>query len=78
MEIAEKSAAYVMRCFMFVCLCRGVTEKQIQKAVSDGACTMRDLNCELGVASQCGKCGRHARELLKQSNSDETRQSDNP
>ncbi|MFN4291217.1 MAG: bacterioferritin-associated ferredoxin [Permianibacter sp.] len=50
---------------MYVCLCKAVTDHQIQQAVEDGACTMRDLALELGVATQCGKCGCDARELLK-------------
>ncbi|MCO7227197.1 (2Fe-2S)-binding protein [Pleionea sp. CnH1-48] len=52
---------------MYVCLCRGVTDSQIKTAVSEGrAGCMRSLNQELGVASQCGKCGKEARSLLKQ------------
>ena len=50
---------------VYVCLCKAVTDQQIQQAVEDGACTMRDLARELGVATQCGKCGCDARELLK-------------
>ncbi|NQD37199.1 bacterioferritin-associated ferredoxin [Permianibacter sp. IMCC34836] len=50
---------------MYVCLCKAVTDRQIREAVEQGASSMRDLARELGVATQCGKCGCDARELLK-------------
>ena len=50
---------------MYVCLCKAVTDSQIRDAVENGASSMRDLARELGVATQCGKCGCDARELLK-------------
>lgn len=49
---------------MYVCICRSVTEGKINQAVSNGARTLRDLNQQLGVASQCGKCGQCARQAL--------------
>lgn len=51
---------------MYVCLCNGVTDKQIREAIHNGATRMRDLNLELGVASDCGKCACCARQLLKE------------
>ena len=54
---------------MYVCLCQGVTDRQIREAVEDGASTMRQLRKELGVAASCGRCAMHAKALL-----DETRQ----
>lgn len=50
---------------MYVCLCHGVTDSDIRQCVrAKGTCTMRELSRELGVATQCGKCGRCARQLL--------------
>jgi len=49
---------------MYVCLCKGVTDKQIQRAVDQGARTMRDLRQEFGVGSQCGKCTCCARDVM--------------
>ncbi|MEM9102534.1 MAG: bacterioferritin-associated ferredoxin [Pseudomonadota bacterium] len=51
---------------MYVCLCMGITDKQVKQAVKDGASSMRDLNKQLGVSSQCGKCGLTAKRLLKE------------
>ena len=50
---------------MYVCLCKGVTDRQIKAAINDGACSMGHLRKTLGVASQCGKCSTSARELLQ-------------
>lgn len=51
---------------MYVCLCKGVTDRQIQKAVQDGATTIKQLRSCLGVTSQCGKCGITTREILNE------------
>lgn len=42
---------------MYICLCAGVTEKQIQEAIQKGeAKTMGDLQNQLNVAMNCGEC----------------------
>lgn len=52
---------------MYVCICKSVTDHQIVQEVNNGICTMRELCQRLGVATQCGKCGIQAREILNQS-----------
>lgn len=52
---------------MYVCLCKGITDTQIRAAVQDGASSLRDVNRTLGVASQCGKCGVMARDIVRAS-----------
>ena len=52
---------------MYVCLCKGITDTQIRAAVQDGASSMRELRNTLGVASQCGKCGVLARDIVRDS-----------
>ena len=50
---------------MYVCLCKGVTCSAIRSAVTEqGVASLRDLSRDLGVATQCGKCARTARQLL--------------
>ncbi len=49
---------------MYVCLCKGITDKQIQSAVHDGAHSLGKLRKSLGVATQCGKCSSLTREIL--------------
>lgn len=51
---------------MYVCLCRGVTDRDIRAEVEKGATRMRDLRRELGVASECGRCAGCARSVLKE------------
>lgn len=52
---------------MYVCLCHGVTDSDIRRAVqSEGVCTMRQLSRRFGVATQCGKCGCCARQVLRE------------
>lgn len=55
---------------MYVCLCKGITDTQIRAAVQDGASSMREVSSSLGVASQCGKCGVMAREIVRESLND--------
>jgi bacterioferritin-associated ferredoxin len=50
---------------MYVCVCNEVTDRQIREAVQAGATRVRDLRHQLGVASQCGKCGPSARCVLE-------------
>lgn len=50
---------------MYVCVCNAVTERQIKRAYSEGACSMRALREQLGVAGCCGCCAPAAREVLR-------------
>ena len=52
---------------MYVCLCKGITDTQIRAAVQDGASSIQELRNTLGVASQCGKCGILARDIVRDS-----------
>jgi bacterioferritin-associated ferredoxin len=49
---------------MFVCICNGITERQIREAVSEGVCSLDELGARLGVASGCGTCQDFARQVL--------------
>ena len=55
---------------MYVCLCKGITDTQIRAAVADGASSLREVHSTLGVASQCGKCGLIARDIVRESLND--------
>ena len=54
---------------MYVCLCNGITDRQIRPAVEEGASSMRELRQQLGVCGNCGRCGPEAREILCQTQS---------
>lgn len=61
---------------MYVCLCKGVTDKTIKKAVASGDVeSMRDLRQQYGVASQCGCCKQCAKETLNEAMAERTQAS---
>ena len=51
---------------MYVCLCNAITDKQIEAAICDGACTVECLQRCLGVSTQCGKCACQVEQILVQ------------
>ncbi|MCL4185120.1 MAG: (2Fe-2S)-binding protein [Burkholderiaceae bacterium] len=51
---------------MIVCICRAVSDRQIQAVVSRGASSMSQVRAELGAGECCGKCTRQVRELIDQ------------
>ncbi|MFT6957160.1 MAG: bacterioferritin-associated ferredoxin [Halieaceae bacterium] len=57
---------------MYVCICKGITDTQIRAAVQNGASSLCEVQNTLGVASQCGKCGILAREIVLESLDDQT------
>jgi len=55
---------------MYVCVCKGITDRQIKAAIDNGANSIGQLRKALGVASQCGKCSALTREILQDSIAD--------
>nr|WP_297347752.1 bacterioferritin-associated ferredoxin [uncultured Glaciecola sp.] len=50
---------------MFVCMCYGITDKQIKNAVETrGVGNMRELKKVMALGSQCGKCIELAQEII--------------
>ena len=52
---------------MYVCLCNGITDKQIRNAARSGVADLRGLQRELGVAAGCGSCREMAADILRES-----------
>ena len=52
---------------MYVCICTGVTERDIAEAIDNGAQTLSDLQQELGATTGCGTCMEFTQDLLDQS-----------
>ena len=50
---------------MYVCICNGITDKQIRAAVASGVGSVQELREELGVGSQCGSCVDFALSLIQ-------------
>lgn len=49
---------------MYVCNCEGINEKQVRQLVHKGHITLEELKKESGLASACGLCAKHAREII--------------
>lgn len=52
---------------MYVCLCNAVTDGQIKQEICQGACSLKEVCKRLGVATQCGKCGPLAKQIVEES-----------
>jgi bacterioferritin-associated ferredoxin len=50
---------------MYVCICHGITERQIHRAVEQGARTLGDVQMKLPVGACCGRCQDCAREVIR-------------
>ncbi|WP_396589075.1 (2Fe-2S)-binding protein [Bermanella sp. R86510] len=50
---------------MYVCVCKGITDRQIQQALEDGA-DYREIRSQLGVASDCGQCGNLCKQMVRE------------
>lgn len=49
---------------MYVCICKGITDRQIKEAVYDGSTSVKALRRNLGVSSQCGRCAELTQEII--------------
>jgi bacterioferritin-associated ferredoxin len=48
---------------VIICICRGKSDKDVMKAIDDGATTVRDLQ-RCGIGDQCGSCHNSLRVML--------------
>jgi bacterioferritin-associated ferredoxin len=51
---------------MYVCLCKAVTDSQIERAVEQGAQDFATLQACLGVSTGCGRCRECAEGVMEQ------------
>lgn len=49
---------------MYLCICKALTDKQINQAVGQGARTFGDLSVRFGIGTECGKCVDSIRKFL--------------
>ena len=54
---------------MYICICHGVTDRDVRACIEDGAVSMRQLREKLKVSTQCGKCACHVRAILQEETS---------
>lgn len=41
---------------MFICLCRGVSDRTVQQVIDEGACTVAEVGTRCGAGTDCGAC----------------------
>ncbi|MCH2058208.1 MAG: (2Fe-2S)-binding protein [Thalassotalea sp.] len=50
---------------MYVCICKGITDKQIkQMVIEHGVGSIRELKQRLDVGSQCGTCVKLTQQVI--------------
>jgi bacterioferritin-associated ferredoxin len=60
---------------MYVCVCHGITDRQIRRAVEQGARTLGDVQMKLPIGACCGRCQDCAREVIRDCQRAESRSS---
>jgi bacterioferritin-associated ferredoxin len=50
---------------MYICVCHGISDRQIREIVDRGAASLDEVQAHLPVASCCGCCEDSARELIE-------------
>jgi bacterioferritin-associated ferredoxin len=48
---------------VIICICRGKSDREIARAIDDGASSLRDLQ-RCGIGDQCGSCHNSLRAML--------------
>ena len=51
---------------MYICICNGVTERQLKECALSGAKSLDELAFQLGVGTGCGRCRDCARGVLRE------------
>ncbi|MBE9202829.1 bacterioferritin-associated ferredoxin [Synechocystis salina LEGE 06099] len=52
---------------MYICVCRGISDKQIEAAAQQGITSLEELSESMGVGADCGVCQGHACQVLERS-----------
>jgi bacterioferritin-associated ferredoxin len=51
---------------VYICLCNGLTDRQIADAIAAGATRPKDVYCACGRQPQCGNCTRTIVSLIRE------------
>jgi bacterioferritin-associated ferredoxin len=49
---------------MYICICRGITDRDIKQAADQGITSIQELADSMGVGADCGTCHSHACQVL--------------
>ena len=50
---------------MVVCLCQGVSDRSVQRAIDQGACSRRQVTEACGAGGVCGGCHSEIAEMIR-------------
>lgn len=51
---------------MVVCLCQGVSEKDVREAIANGATTRKKVTRACGAGAGCGGCHESIRDIIRE------------
>ncbi len=51
---------------MYVCICHGITDRQIRETLDRGAASLGEVQMQVPVGGCCGRCLRTAQEVIQQ------------
>jgi bacterioferritin-associated ferredoxin len=57
---------------MYVCLCHGVTDKEIRRLGDQGHRSIRAIQSQCNAGANCGACINQLKELIKQQKSEDS------
>lgn len=57
---------------MYVCICNGLNQKRVLRAIRDGCRTVHDVYARCGVTPQCGMCGDDIAAMIRAANTPAT------
>ena len=51
---------------MLVCVCNGVSDKDIDTLIHEGVCSSEEIRGSLGIGNCCGQCATYAKDLINE------------
>ena len=51
---------------MYVCLCRGVTDRTIRSEIARGACSVEEIAACTGAGTKCGSCREEVARIVEE------------
>ncbi|HET7126846.1 MAG TPA: (2Fe-2S)-binding protein [Lysobacter sp.] len=54
---------------MYVCICNGITDRQVREVAAAGCRSVSELTMRTGVGAGCGSCLELAAQILDEANS---------
>ena len=49
---------------MYVCICKGISDRKIENEVKTGCNKVKQLTQQIGLGSDCGKCINSAKAII--------------